>query len=466
MQADLKTQAEAEEVLKEHQQFFYSGATKSIDFRLDQLKKLKKIIQNQEEEIYEALQLDLGKNQFETYATEIGIVLTDIEEAIQQLPKWAKPEKVKTPAFMQPSKNYVVHEPYGTVLIMGPFNYPFQLLIEPLIGAIAAGNCAVLKTSEHTPATSRLVKSMVEKIFYKEYIRVIEGGVETNSSLIHAPFDYIFFTGSTAVGKIVMEAAAKNLTPVTLELGGKSPAVVHRDANLKRAAERIVWGKLLNNGQTCIAPDYVLVHEDVKEKLVALMKKRIEAFYGTDIQHNADYGRIVNDGHFDRLASLIHEDADYIIYGGASERADRYIEPTLLDVPSREGAKSMEDEIFGPILPILTYQDLDVELREFQQLPKPLAFYFFSEDDGLQDDVMARASFGGGCVNDTIMHVANPHLPFGGVGDSGMGNYHGVYSFETFSHKKSISKRSSKVKVSFMYPPYKNKLGLIKKFLK
>ncbi|EZH65365.1 aldehyde dehydrogenase [Bacillaceae bacterium JMAK1] len=456
---------EAKELLLEHRQFFYSGATKSIDFRIEQLKKLKTMIQNQEQEIYEALQLDLGKSQFETYTTEIGIVLTNIDEAIKQLPKWVKPEKVKTPTFMQPSRNYMLHEPYGTVLIIGPFNYPFQLLIEPLIGAIAAGNCAVLKPSEHTPETSKLVKSFCEKIFFKEYIRVVEGEVETNAALIHAPFDYIFFTGSTKVGKIVMEAASKNLVPVTLELGGKSPTLVHKDANIKRAAERIVWGKFLNNGQTCIAPDHIIVHADVKDSLIKAMKKKIEQFYGKDIQHNPDYGRVINEGHFKRLQEMIVNDQDHLIYGGHHDVEDRFIEPTLLDLPGRDAA-SMEEEIFGPILPILTFEDIDVVISDIKKQPKPLAFYFFSEDSELQDKVMEDISFGGGCVNDTIMHVANPHLPFGGVGASGMGSYHGVYSFETFSHKKSITNRSSKVKVSFMYPPFKNKISLVKKFLK
>ncbi|MBB6451349.1 aldehyde dehydrogenase (NAD+) [Geomicrobium halophilum] len=465
MKEDVNTVEDVQTILSEHRQFFLTESTRDVSFRIKQLNQLKKAIQDHEAEISAALEEDLGKSTFEAYVTEIGIVLNSISDAIKHLKTWDKPVKVKTPAYMQPSKSYIVNEPYGTVLIIGPFNYPFQLLMEPLIGAIAAGNCAVLKASEHTPATARVVKGMLAKIFYKEYIRVVEGGVDTNTALIHSRFDYIFFTGSPRVGKIVMEAAAKNLIPVTLELGGKSPAVVHKDANLKKAAERITWGKFLNAGQTCIAPDHVMIHADVKEKFMKLLKKKIEKFYGSDIQHNDDYGRIINQGHFDRLTGIIEKDHDALVYGGGHDHSDHYIEPTILDISSREAA-SMQEEIFGPILPVLTFADINTAIADINGQPKPLAFYLFTENEKLQETIMERASYGGGCVNDTIMHVGNPHLPFGGVGSSGMGVYHGYYSYQTFSHQKSVMNKSTKVSTSFMYPPYKNKLKLVKKFLK
>ncbi|QQK78973.1 aldehyde dehydrogenase [Salicibibacter cibi] len=465
MQADLTTVEEAEAILAEHRQFFLTEATKDFSFRIEQLKKLQKTIELHEDEIFSALQADLGKPPFETYLTEIGIILNSINDAIKNVKTWAKPEKVKTPTYMQPSKNYIVNEPYGTVLIIGPFNYPFQLLMEPLVGAMAAGNCVVLKTSEHTPATARLVKEMLADIFDSSYVRVLEGGADTGNALVHTRFDYIFFTGSPRVGKIIMKAASGNLTPFTLELGGKAPAVVHKDADLKKAAERIAWGKFINTGQTCIAPDYVMVHEKAKKRFMKLLKNKINKFYGDDIQNNEDYGRIINEKHFDRLKGILDADRDAVVYGGAHDRADRFIEPTILDIFSREAA-SMQEEVFGPILPVITFTDIDAAVDDVNAQPKPLAFYLFTENEKLQTKIMERTSYGGGCVNDTIMHVANPHLPFGGVGPSGIGAYHGYYSFQTFSNQKGITNRSTKVRLPFLYPPYKNKLAIAKRMLK
>ncbi|AXF57082.1 aldehyde dehydrogenase [Salicibibacter kimchii] len=465
MNVNLTTVEEVQPVLAEHRQFFLTEATRDVSFRIEQLKKLQKTIEAHEEKIYSALQADLGKSPFETYLTEIGIILNSISDAIKNVKTWSQPKKVKTPTYMQPSKNYIVHEPYGTVLIIGPFNYPFQLLMEPLIGAMAAGNCAVLKASEHTPATGRLIKGMLADIFDPTYVRVLEGGPDTGNVLIHSRFDYIFFTGSPRVGKIVMEAASKNLTPFTLELGGKAPAVVHKDADLKKAAERIAWGKFINTGQTCIAPDYVMVHEKAKKRFMKLLQKKIDKFYGDDIQNNEDYGRIINEKHFDRLKDMLDADRDAVVYGGAHDRTDRFIEPTVLDISSRNAA-SMKEEVFGPILPVLAYSDIDAAVDDVNAQPKPLAFYLFTENEKLQTRIMERASYGGGCVNDTIMHVANPHLPFGGVGPSGMGEYHGYHSFQTFSNQKGVTNRSTNVRLPFLYPPYKNKLNIVKKMLK
>lgn len=452
-------------ILEQQHQFFRSGATRSVETRIERLTQLKQAIQKYESKLTEALYQDLGKSEFESYTTEIGFMMDSIKHTIRKVKKWVKPVKVKTQMALVGSKSYIIPEPYGSVLIIGPFNYPFQLLIEPLVGAIAAGNTAVLKASENTPAVSAVVREIIASVFEPGYVQVVEGAKDTTTALINAPFDYIFFTGSVPVGKIVMEAAAKNLVPVTLELGGKSPVIVDEKADIKVAAERIIWGKLLNTGQTCIAPDYLLVHERVKEQLISEMKTAVESFFGTDIQHNSDYGRIVNQAHFRRLTKLIERDQDKVIYGGHSDEADRYIAPTLIDAESWDAA-TMEDEIFGPILPIISYRNLDDAISEIVKRPKPLALYLFTSDIQLQDKVLSEVSFGGGCINDTITHVANPRLPFGGVGHSGIGSYHGRYSLETFSHMKSVLKKSTKLNLSILYPPYDGKLKTIKRLLK
>lgn len=445
--------------------FYYSGVTKTVEFRLDMLERLKKAIIANEEAIFEALQKDLGKSQFESYVTEVGFVLSSISFMMNHLKDWMDPEYVKTPAHLQPAKSFIVREPYGSVLIIGPFNYPFQLNMDPLVGAIAAGNCAIVKPSEATVHTSKIIKDILTEIYPQDFVQVVEGGVEETSALIHAPFDYIFFTGSAAVGKIVMKAAAERLTPVTLELGGKSPVIVDQTANLKRAAERIVWGKFVNNGQTCVAPDYVLVHETVKKQLLKEMIICIRNFYGENSAESVDYGRIVNVKHFDRLTELIKQEAKHIVFGGNSDRDDLYISPTILDSVSWEGP-AMKEEIFGPILPLLTYSNLGEAIHRISQMPKPLAAYLFSENEMAQDYFLEQLSFGGGCINDTISHVGNIHLPFGGVGASGMNAYHGKASFDLFSHSKSILKKSTKLPVRLGYPPYGNKLAIIKPLLK
>lgn len=457
---------DVEIILKEHHDFFETQATKSIDFRIKQLKKLKMGIKKYEDEIYAALKKDLRKNKVESYTTEIGFTYNSIEEAVKNLRKWARPKKVKTPIFLAPSKSFIISEPYGTVLIMGPYNYPFQLIIEPLIGVIAAGNCAVLKPSEVSPNVADVICRMTAEIFDADYIRSLEGGIETNTSLINADFDYIFFTGSVVVGKIVMQAAAKNLTPVTLELGGKSPVIVDKSCNIRDAARKIIWGKTVNAGQTCVAPDYVFAHQSIKNELIEEMKRALREFYGAEIQKSESLGRIINERHFNRLKAILEKDKEKIVYGGQYDAEDKYISPTIIEASSYDAA-CMQEEIFGPILPIMTYDSLNKVIVSINKHPKPLALYLFANDKNVEAEVINKISSGGVSINDTILHLANPQLPFGGVGNSGIGSYHGEESFKTFSHRKSVLKKSSRVNIPLMYPPYsQKKLDIIKKFLK
>ena len=452
-------------IIEEHHRFYESKKSRDINFRINQLKNLKTGIKKYESRIYEALYKDLGKCEFESYTTEVGFVLSSISHTIKNLRSWAKEEKVKTPLYLFPAKSYIISEPYGTVLIIGPYNYPFQLLIEPLIGAIAAGNCVVLKPSENVPNISKIITEMITEIFPKEYICSVEGGIETNTSLINGAFDYIFFTGSAQVGRIVMEAAAKNLIPVTLELGGKSPVIVDESADIKVAAQRIIWGKTINVGQTCVAPDYVVVDERIKNEFIEELKTQIENFYGKDAIKSKDYGRIVNDRHFQRLKNILDRECDKIIYGGKVDRENRYIEPTLIEA-SWEGA-AMKDEIFGPNLPIIGYKNLDEVVKRIKKLPKPLALYLFTENQNIEEKVLEEVSSGGACINDTITHLANPELPFGGVGSSGMGAYHGKESFITFSHRRSVVRKTTKINIPIIFPPFnKNNLDNIKRFMK
>ncbi|HDB5687075.1 TPA: aldehyde dehydrogenase [Staphylococcus aureus] len=445
--------------------FFNTQQTKDISFRKEQLKKLSKAIKSYESDILEALYTDLGKNKVEAYATEIGITLKSIKNARKELKNWTKTKNVDTPLYLFPTKSYIKKEPYGTVLIIAPFNYPFQLVLEPLIGAIAAGNTAIIKPSELTPNVARVIKRLINETFDANYIEVIEGGIEETQTLIHLPFDYVFFTGSENVGKIVYQAASENLVPVTLEMGGKSPVIVDETANIKVASERICFGKFTNAGQTCVAPDYILVHESVKDDLITALSKTLREFYGQNIQQSPDYGRIVNLKHYHRLTSLLNSAQMNIVFGGHSDEDERYIEPTLLDHVTNDSA-IMQEEIFGPILPILTYQSLDEAIAFIHQRPKPLSLYLFSEDENATQRVINELSFGGGAINDTLMHLANPKLPFGGVGASGMGRYHGKYSFDTFTHEKSYIFKSTRLESGVHLPPYKGKFKYIKAFFK
>lgn len=457
---------DVELILEEQKKYFDTQVTKDIDFRIKQLRRLKESIKKYEEQILKALNKGLGKHKNEAYMTEVGYVYNSITHVIKNLKKWATPEKRPTPIYLMPAKSYIISEPYGSVLIIGPYNYPFQLLIEPLAGAMAAGNTALLKPSEITPNVSKVVKEMIEDTFDKEYIGCVEGGIDTNTSLINGKFDYIFFTGSAAVGKIVMQAAAKNLVPVTLELGGKSPVIVEESANIKEAARRIIWGKTANAGQTCVAPDYVVVHERVKDELVREMKNALTEYYGEDIEKNDSFGRIVNGRHFNRIKAMIEKDKDGIVFGGHWNEEERYIEPTLIETSS-EDAATMQEEIFGPVLPIMTYKNLDSIITKIRNLPKPLALYLFTRNKSVESKVLSEISSGNACVNDTIMHTANPYLPFGGVGNAGIGAYHGKDSFITFSHRKGILKKPAGINNSIIYPSFTEKqLNLIKKLFK
>lgn len=445
--------------------FFNTHKTKKLKFRKQQLKLLSKNIKNHENELLDALYKDLGKSKVEAYATEISMLLKSIKLMRKELKNWSKTKQTDTPLYLFPTKSYIKKEPYGTVLIIGPFNYPVQLVFEPLIGAIAAGNTAIVKPSELTPHVAIVIKDIIEDTFDEAYVSVVEGGIEETQALLSLPFDYMFFTGSEKVGKIVYEAAARKLIPVTLELGGKSPVIVDDTANIKVASERISFGKFTNAGQTCVAPDYILVQRKVKNDLIKALKKTIIEFYGENIEKSPDFGRIVNQKHFNRLNDLIQIHKDNVVFGGNSSKEDLYIEPTLLDNITNDN-KIMKEEIFGPILPIITYDNFDEVLEIIQSKSKPLSLYLFSEDENMTHRVVEELSFGGGAINDTLMHLANPNLPFGGVGSSGIGQYHGKYSFDTFSHMKSYTFKSTRLESSLFFPPYKGKFKYIKTFFK
>ncbi|MFT4143158.1 MAG: aldehyde dehydrogenase [Mobilitalea sp.] len=451
-----------ESVLKKQRSFFNQGNTKEIAFRIKYLKRLEEVIRSNEKDILEALKKDLNKAPFEAYATEIGIVLEELRFTIKHLRGWATPRRVRTSLVNFISSSIVYPEPYGIALIISPWNYPFQLTLAPLIGAIAAGNCAVVKPSNESLNTSVVIEKLLKQVFDQEYVAVIQGGREANQSLLSQKFDYIFFTGSVAVGKVVMSAAANNLTPVTLELGGKSPCIVDETADLDLAARRIIWGKYVNAGQTCVAPDYLLVHHSVKADLLEKMKQYIHRFYESNGNYN-EFPRIINEKHFKRLEGLI--EGEKIIIGGERNLESKLITPTILDQITWD-SRIMQEEIFGPILPVLEFQSLQEVVNKLNTLPKPLAFYYFTKSKNREKTMLKNVSFGGGCINDTIMHLVSMYSPFGGVGDSGMGGYHGKASFDTFSHHKSVLKKSIHFDMPLRYPPYKNHLKYVKMFLK
>lgn len=450
-------------VVENQRKFFNSHKTMDLKFRLDALRRLRKGIQENEKEIIKAIYDDFRKPEFETYETEIGVVLDEIRHAEKNLSKWIKPKKVRTPITNFKSKSVIYPEPYGVVLIVSPWNYPFQLTIAPLIGAICAGNCSIIKTASYTTNTSKVISKLIGENFNQEYIKVIEGGREVNEAVFREKFDYIFFTGSPNVGRIVMKAAAENLTPVTLELGGKSPCIVHEDADLEIAARRIVWGKFINCGQTCIAPDYVMVHRNVKTKLLSNIERYIKQFYGNDPSKSKDFARIINLKHFNRLCGLI--DDKKVVVGGVKKENELYISPTVMDNVKWDDAV-MQEEIFGPILPVMTYESIDDIVYTLNEKHKPLALYLFTNNEKHKKRIIKETSYGGGCINDTIMHIVNSNMPFGGVGNSGIGGYHGISSFKTFSHMKSVLEKSTKIDIQLRYPPYDGKLKLIKKILK
>ncbi|MEL6974110.1 MAG: aldehyde dehydrogenase [Bacteroidota bacterium] len=439
------------ELVQKQDTFFISQQTKEISFRLQYLKAFKKALIEHEDAICEAIYADFKKPKFESLVTETQMVLSELTYIIENLNLWTKPERVRGTLANLPSFDYIYREPYGKTLIIAPWNYPFLLTISPLIGALAAGNTVVLKPSELSPSTSAKISEIVQKVFPEEYVSVVEGGVEVSQELLKQKWDYIFFTGSSHVGKIVYKSAAEHLTPVTLELGGKNPCIVDNTAPLPLAAKRIAWGKFMNAGQTCVAPDYILVHQSVKDTFIEALKKHIRGFYGDPIEASDDFARITTEKHYQSLKEKLKE--QQILFGGGHTDATRYIEPTLVNEPALDSAL-MQDEIFGPILPIISYTSEEDLTRIISQYEKPLSFYVFSKNKAFQERLTTRFGFGGGAINDVVMHIANKNLPFGGIGNSGIGGYHGKHSFELFSHSKALVKKPNWLDVPFRYPPY------------
>jgi aldehyde dehydrogenase (NAD+) len=440
-------------------EFFYSGKTRAVEFRIAELKRLKAAIKSSEKEISEALFLDLHKSAFETYATEIGVVYEEINLLIRKLKCWVKKKHVSGPITAFPASSYFQYEPYGVSLILAPWNYPFQLAIAPLAGAIAAGNCVVIKPSEISSNTAIVIENLINKTFSKAYVEVIQGDATISQDLLKLDFNFIFFTGSPKVGKLVMHAAADNLTPFVLELGGKSPCIVDASADLKLAARRIIWGKCINAGQTCIAPDYLFVEEKIKKSLIAEMQHCVVEMFGENIRENDEFPHIINAANMERLKKLML--SGNILFGGEVDDKSKFISPTLLDAVSVD-SPLMQEEIFGPLLPVLTFSNITEVITFIQQRPKPLALYLFTRNKSIEKEIITHTSAGGITINDTLMHFTNPHLPFGGVGNSGIGSYHGFASFEAFSHKKPVMKRSNLIDIPIRYAPFKNKLKLLK----
>ena len=444
--------------------YFLSGATQTYDFRINQLKRLKKLVLDSEKELYEALYADLKKTDEDAWATEIGFFLSELNHTLQNLKEWMRPTEVSTNLVNLPSTSFRIQEPLGVVCIIAPWNYPFQLLFTPLIGAIAGGNCVVLKPSEFAPATAKVMHTIIETLFSENYIMYLEGDGATvlPPLLTNNRFDHIFYTGSTQVGKIIYKYAAEQLVPVTLELGGKSPAVIASDANLRVAARRLASPKFSNAGQMCIAPDYILVPTELKDALIQELIKAIQQFYGENASASEHYGKIINDKQWERLNAYLKEGE--IVYGGKTDRAKLFIEPTIMtNMP--EDAQIMKDEIFGPILPIITYQSNEEALEVIRKHPNPLAFYVFTENKSTEQYWLTNVPSGGACVNNATMHITNHDLPFGGRGFSGIGGYHGKASFDTFTHHKSVLKTPTWIDPSFKYPPYKGKGWLLKRLI-
>lgn len=453
-----------QESIQKLRTYFLSGATQTFDFRLNQLKRLKKVVLESEKEIYQALYADLKKTDEDAWATEIGFFLSELNDTIEHLKAWMQPNAVETNMVNQPSTSYTIQEPLGVVCIIAPWNYPFQLLFTPLIGAIAGGNCVVLKPSEFAPATAKVMGKIIERLFPENYILYMEGDGATviPPLLTENRFDHIFYTGSTAVGKIIYKYAAEQLVPVTLELGGKSPAVIASDANLKVAARRLASPKFSNAGQMCIAPDYVLVPTELKDDLIKELIKAIQQFYGEDAEAAEHYGKIINDKQWLRLTSYLSQGE--IVYGGKSDRSKLFIEPTIM-TGIHADATIMKEEIFGPILPIITYQSNEEALAIIQHNPNPLAFYVFTENKVDEQYWLTNVPSGGACINNATMHITNHNLPFGGRGYSGLGAYHGKTSFNTFTHTKSVLKTPTWLDPGFKYPPYKGKGWLLKRLI-
>ena len=460
LESENLTQAQgwAAQAVQRQRAFFESGSTRSYEFRIQQLKKLRAAIVLHQNEIQEALKADIGRPPFEAYI-EISTAIEDLKHTIKHLKNWMKPKKVATSMWAQPGRSRIESVPQGVTFIMGPYNYPFLLLVQPLIGAISAGNTAVLKPSSLNPTVANVVEKIVKNNFSEDYVSVFKGSTEVTNELLEQRFDHIFFTGSPRVGRIVMAAAAKHLTKVTLELGGKSPTIIHKDANLKIAARRTLAGKMMNVGQTCVAPDHVHVHADIKDAFEKELVATVREFYGDNPINSPDLGRMINDRHFDRVAGLI--DKAKVLIGGQTEASQRFIAPTIMNNVSMDDPV-MQEEIFGPVLPLLTYNNVDELIGNLKKLPEhPLALYLFTESEAVERQILDQVQFGGGCINNTVMHVANPNLPFGGVGESGMGSYHGEQSFEVFSHQRGILKATTKIDLPIRYAPYARKIPLV-----
>ena len=447
-------------ILKKQRDFFATQKTKDVSFRKEALKRLQRVIIAREDDIAQAIYNDFKKPMFETLAAETQFVLAELKLVLRKIDNWARPERKSAPLMNWPSSDWIYKEPYGAVLIIAPWNYPFQLAFAPMIAAIAAGNTVVIKPSEVTPHTSEIISEIISAVFEPAHVTVVEGGVEVSQELLSEKWDYIFFTGSTRVGQIVYESAAKHLTPVTLELGGKNPTIVDETASINLAAKRIVWGKFLNAGQTCIATDYILVHKVVKDKLVAALKHNISKCYGENIEESQDFSRTVSKNHYDGLKDMLV--GEEILFGGDSNDEDNYLAPTLVNEPKLD-SKLMQGEIFGPILPIIAYEnEADIE-RHIINYGKPLATYIFSNRKSFQKKIINRYSFGGGAINDTVIQITNKKLPFGGVGASGIGAYHGKTSFDIFSHQKAIVKKANWFDAPLRYPPYNLPMKIVKK---
>ncbi len=450
------------DILEKQRIFYNSGKTRDINYRISLLKSLRKVIKNNTEEILFALNKDLNKSRNEAFFSEIYPVIQEINFFIKNLKKWEKPKKVKTPITLFSARSYIYSEPYGVALIISPWNYPFQLPIMSLLGTVGAGNCAVLKLSEYSSATSDVVAKIIKEVFTQEHVSTILGDANVTQALLKENFDYIFYTGNSTIGKKIMLSAAENLTPVTLELGGKSPCIIEKSANLDLTVERISFGKFINSGQTCVAPDFVLVQKNIADKLKEKFKNHITNLYGQEPLGNANYPKIINEKHFSRLKNLI--ESSNVIFGGKSNPDTLKIEPTIITANFDD--EIMKEEIFGPLLPIIEYEDIDEVITKLKEIPKPLALYCFTEDKAFEKKILKELSFGGGCINDTIFHLTSPNLPFGGVGNSGIGSYHGKASYDTFTHKKSILKKST-----FLYFPIhtmmsKTKIDFSKLFMK
>jgi acyl-CoA reductase-like NAD-dependent aldehyde dehydrogenase len=455
----LTVTTQIKDILAGQRKFIATGATLSIGFRLTQLKKLKEVLQRSEAKLFAALKADMKKPEFESYGSELGFIYEEINHAVSHLKKWARPRRVKTPMMHWPSRSYVFSQPKGVVLIIGPWNYPMQLVFSPLVGALAAGNCVVIKPSEIATNSEAFISELITKTFAKDYCAVVTGGLEETKEILAEKFNHIFFTGSTIVGRLVMLAAAESLTPVTLELGGKSPCIVDDVKELRIAARRIVWGKFYNAGQTCVSPDYLLVKRGLKDKLMAQIGAAITDFFGEDPSKSPDFGRIIDDRHFDRLSGLMH--GARIVFGGKTDKSSRYIAPTVVDAVTLE-SPCMVDEIFGPILPVFEYGSQDEVFDFIAKRPNPLSCYVFSDDPQFINRVIEQVPYGGGCVNNTLIHLAVPELPFGGIGSSGIGAYHGKKSFEVFSHQKAIVRTPWFADLWLKYPPYAGRLKLLK----